>query len=418
MSWGRRKTGWGDEAEGEGEARYSFNVSGIIKSIVEVVPGGVIRAGKTAYADDAHVGFWLGKDSDGLAKLNLGGSAFYLKWTGSELLIAADGSGLTSIDGGKIQTGTITADALSVTNLAAVSANLGSVVVDDQVTIDGADGKVVGVVDEVAQWWLTQYGVSFLVSEDPQTIRFVDSGGVEVGRIEFSKWGDDGQLVMDAKPLAASGDTEVVISSQSFDASHNALLSELTLQAVYDGAPVAKVALIEKGNTVGLLQLINNTVGTPAAGRGAGVGFYAEDSTTVSAEIGRLEFTWGTITHGARKGEFGLYLHDASGARLVLAGRFDSSLPTLDAPEGLSVGTDQITLNADGTATFKQGDVWIDSLANVGTSGAFYVDYEQVVGNRQAAISAPSGGSTVDAEARTAIGSILSAMRTHGLIAS
>jgi hypothetical protein len=418
MSWGRRKTGWGDDAEGEGEARYSFNVSGIIKTILEVVPGGVIRAGKTTYADDAHVGFWLGVDHDGLAKLNLGGKTFYLKWTGSELLIAADGSGLTSIDGGKIQTGTITADALSVTNLAAVSANLGSVVVDEEVVIDGADGKVVGVVDEVAQWWLSQYGLDFLVTDDAQVIRFVDGNGVEVGRIDFSKWGGDGLLRIDAKPLAASGDTEVVISSQSFDASHNALLSQLTLQAVYNGAPTATVTLIEKSNTVGLLRLINNTVGTPAAWRGVGVGFYAEDSTTPSEEIGRLEFTWANITHASRKGQFMLYLKDASGDRVVLAARLDPSLPTLDAPEGLAVNSDMITLSADGTATFKQGDVWIDSLANVGTSGAFYVDYEQVVGNRQAAISAPSGGSTVDAEARTAIGSILAALRTHGLIAS
>ena len=40
----------------------------------------------------------------------------------------------------------------------------------------------------------------------------------------------------------------------------------------------------------------------------------------------------------------------------------------------------------------------------------------KVVGARGAAISAPTAGSTVDAEARTAIGQILSAMRQHGLI--
>ena len=41
---------------------------------------------------------------------------------------------------------------------------------------------------------------------------------------------------------------------------------------------------------------------------------------------------------------------------------------------------------------------------------------EQVLGPRGAAIPAPSGGSTVDAEARAAIEPILSAMRGHGLI--
>ena len=42
----------------------------------------------------------------------------------------------------------------------------------------------------------------------------------------------------------------------------------------------------------------------------------------------------------------------------------------------------------------------------------------QVVGARGAAIASPGGGSTVDAEARNAIGLILAAMRQHGLIAT
>lgn len=41
---------------------------------------------------------------------------------------------------------------------------------------------------------------------------------------------------------------------------------------------------------------------------------------------------------------------------------------------------------------------------------------EQVVGARAAAIGVPTGGSTVDTEARSAVGQILSALRTHGLI--
>jgi hypothetical protein len=41
----------------------------------------------------------------------------------------------------------------------------------------------------------------------------------------------------------------------------------------------------------------------------------------------------------------------------------------------------------------------------------------QVVGARQPAISAPSGGSLVDAEARNAVSAILAALQSHGLIA-
>ena len=44
------------------------------------------------------------------------------------------------------------------------------------------------------------------------------------------------------------------------------------------------------------------------------------------------------------------------------------------------------------------------------------VDGLKVVGSRGAAINTPTAGSTVDAEARTAIGQILAAIRQHGLI--
>jgi hypothetical protein len=41
----------------------------------------------------------------------------------------------------------------------------------------------------------------------------------------------------------------------------------------------------------------------------------------------------------------------------------------------------------------------------------------KVVGPREPAIAAPAAGTTIDAEARTAIGQILTALRQHGLIA-
>jgi hypothetical protein len=41
-----------------------------------------------------------------------------------------------------------------------------------------------------------------------------------------------------------------------------------------------------------------------------------------------------------------------------------------------------------------------------------------VVGPRQAAVAAPSGGTVIDAESRTALVAILAALRAHGLIAT
>ena len=43
---------------------------------------------------------------------------------------------------------------------------------------------------------------------------------------------------------------------------------------------------------------------------------------------------------------------------------------------------------------------------------------DQVVGTRQSAITSPSGGSTKDTQARTAIDNLISALAAHGLIAS
>ena len=65
-------------------------------------------------------------------------------------------------------------------------------------------------------------------------------------------------------------------------------------------------------------------------------------------------------------------------------------------------------------AVFRAGSWEIGGLRGQ----SLLIDGQQVVGARAPAISAPAGGSTVDAEARTAIGQILSALRTHGLIAT
>lgn len=46
------------------------------------------------------------------------------------------------------------------------------------------------------------------------------------------------------------------------------------------------------------------------------------------------------------------------------------------------------------------------------------VEGEQVIGPRSASIATPSGGSTVDAEARITLDQILSTLRQHGLIAT
>lgn len=61
------------------------------------------------------------------------------------------------------------------------------------------------------------------------------------------------------------------------------------------------------------------------------------------------------------------------------------------------------------------GSAWI---AGVLPGTSVKIDGIQVIGAQTAAISDPAGGSVIDTEARAKIALILSALRTHGLIAS
>jgi hypothetical protein len=58
-------------------------------------------------------------------------------------------------------------------------------------------------------------------------------------------------------------------------------------------------------------------------------------------------------------------------------------------------------------SAWSAGEVACTSLA---------VGGQQVVGQRRPAVPSPSGGTTIDAQARAAIGAILAALMSHGLI--
>jgi hypothetical protein len=63
-------------------------------------------------------------------------------------------------------------------------------------------------------------------------------------------------------------------------------------------------------------------------------------------------------------------------------------------------------------ATYSGGGWQVGTLLG----SRLLVNGVQVVGSQAAAIADPTGGNTIDTEARTAIGSILTALRQHGLI--
>lgn len=84
MPWSKpQKSGWASTAEDASVTRFMQ----VIHTVIQVVAGGVIRAGKVTWDDDAHVGFWLGVCPDRVARFSVGGPSFWLKWTGEELLV-------------------------------------------------------------------------------------------------------------------------------------------------------------------------------------------------------------------------------------------------------------------------------------------------------------------------------------------
>ena len=74
---------------------------------------------------------------------------------------------------------------------------------------------------------------------------------------------------------------------------------------------------------------------------------------------------------------------------------------------GMAVWNKSAALWAQWTGTsWKSGEV---------PAARIVVDGVQVVGSRQQAVPSPSGGTIIDAEARSAIASIIVALKTHGL---
>ena len=123
-----------------------------------------------------------------------------------------------------------------------------------------------------------------------------------------------------------------------------------------------------------LLTLSHNTSGTAAAGFGSGVLWELKSSTTDDQSAARVQALWYEATHATRKADLVLTVYDTA------------------EREGLRI-------RGDGSAPA------------IGFLGAAPVA-------RQAHVADPSGGATVDAEARSAINSILATLETFGFHAT
>lgn len=68
---------------------------------------------------------------------------------------------------------------------------------------------------------------------------------------------------------------------------------------------------------------------------------------------------------------------------------------------------------ADGCAVRREGNAW---RAGALTGASLSIGGRQVVGAQQPSVPGPTGGTTVDAEARAAIAAVIARLRAHGLI--
>ena len=92
-----------------------------------------------------------------------------------------------------------------------------------------------------------------------------------------------------------------------------------------------------------------------------------------------------------------------------IAGYGEGGWRFIAAIEGMSV-----IERASGELLLRRGGAWEPGVVR---AREVRINAQKVVGPRQAAIAAPAGGATIDSEGRAAIGAILAALRSHGLIA-
>jgi hypothetical protein len=100
----------------------------------------------------------------------------------------------------------------------------------------------------------------------------------------------------------------------------------------------------------------------------------------------------------------------------------ESTYSRFDVLGGGSLVTDNLRVYHQDPGSVDSNKVYLGGgvlrAAGMVHSTGLTVSGNQVVGPRGAAIANPSGGATVDAEARIVLSNILSALRTHGLIAT
>jgi hypothetical protein len=106
-------------------------------------------------------------------------------------------------------------------------------------------------------------------------------------------------------------------------------------------------------------------------------------------------------------------------ADLITAGFSQADIDAMKAIPATQTGTGNMVLSASPTltGTITGASATYSGWVNVGTAG-FKVSGTKVLGAQGGTIGTVTGGSTIDAECRTATNEIIAVLRTHGIIAT
>jgi hypothetical protein len=276
----------------------------------------VIRLGGSGVGYDSGAGIWLGNDA-GAYKFFVGDSAGNkLTWDGSTLSISGaitTGAG-SSLDGGYLTTGSVTADKINVTNLSAINADLGAVTAGSIVVTDGtntlwlndaSDGglAVGGTTKSSAPFRVDSAGNLTATSATIQGTVTIDPGSS--GLANLSDHGDLALLDvvgnayitdLSASKLTA-GDITVGLNVDTGGSiqSANYVAGSTGWKINYDGSAEFQNATIR-----GTLNADDITAGTLSADRIA-AGSLAADKLDVS-QLSAISADMGTITAGSITG--------------------------------------------------------------------------------------------------------------------
>ena len=185
----------------------------------------------------------------------------------------------------------------------------------------------------------------------------------------------------------------------------NAKIADLNADKINAGtlnASIVTVSNLDAGN-ISTGTLTGRVVQTAASGQ----------RVVVDSSDNQLKFydSSGNLTGVIGGGTAIIYFKDYSGSTSAMAIHVDTSGICYSARRN---GTGQAIIVNNGATT----NITLYSEGVIDAASAYKVKGNQVVGARGTLVNDASGGATVDAEARTAINTLLARCRAHGLIAT